>query len=144
MLVGQQHDQTLLRARALAEGIKDVAAELRLINVADFIAYIHLEKFANIQDIVNSSVELFFKHGTLSYGLAADFELDWGNTPSIFIDMEFRHMSVSVIFSLVLRALHASVDIRAISFGEGSKNPEADTQHLIAAIADARLPGRGC
>jgi hypothetical protein len=60
MLLGPRDDQVELPANALGTAFEPVAAELRLVDVADFIAYIHAEKFANIQDIVNSSVELFF------------------------------------------------------------------------------------
>jgi len=61
-LLGQRDDQDELPANALGAAFEPVA-ELRLVDVADFLAYIHAEKFANIQDIVNSSVELFFKTG---------------------------------------------------------------------------------
>jgi len=76
ILLGQSDGQVELPANALGTAFEPVANELRLIDVADFVAYIHAEKFANIQDIVNSSVELFFKPGTLSFGWGAEFELD--------------------------------------------------------------------
>ena len=62
-----------------------------MMNVADYISFIHLEQFNNIRDIVNSSMELYFKHGTLSYGCTADYELEWDQPPSILLDLEFRH-----------------------------------------------------
>jgi hypothetical protein len=139
MLVSQRDDHALIRSKALAEGIKDVAAELRLIDVADFIAFIRTENFANIHDIVNSSLELFFKHGTLRYGSAAALDVKWGSPPAIMLDMEFRHMAISVFFNLTLRALNASVAIHYINFGEGSRTPEENTSRLIRAISDARL-----
>lgn len=137
-------DYSAIRAKAIAEGIKEVAAELRLIEVADFISFIHFEQFGNIRDIVNSSMELYFKHGTLSYGCAADYELEWDRPPAIVIDMDFHHRQVTVSFNLVLCAYHAAVTIRSISFAEPSSSPEEDTLHLIAAIADARLVAPAC
>ncbi len=80
MPVDSCDDHSTIRAKAIADGIKEVAAELRLINVADFISFIHCEQFGNIKDIVNSSMELYFKHGTLSYGCAADYEIEWDRT----------------------------------------------------------------
>jgi hypothetical protein len=62
--VGRRDSHIELLANALRAALEPVAAELRLVDAGDFIAYIHDEKFANIQDIVNSSVELFFKRGT--------------------------------------------------------------------------------
>ena len=137
-------DHSALQAKAIADGIGAVAAELRLINVADFISFIRLEQFGNIRDIVNSSMELYFKHGTLSYGCAADYELEWDRPPAIFLGMDFRHREVSVSFNLVLRACHAAVSISSITFDTPSCDPEVDTQHLIAAIADARLATSDC
>jgi len=133
-----------LQAKAIADGIGAVAAELRLINVADFISFIRLEQFGNIRDIVNSSMELYFKHGTLSYGCAADYELEWDRPPAIYLDMDFRHRQVAVSFNLVLRARHAAVSIHSISFEAPSSDPEEDTRHLIAAIADAKLATAAC
>jgi hypothetical protein len=139
MSVESCDEHSIVRAKAIAEGIREVAAELRLINVADFISFIHSEQFANIRDIINSSMELYFKHGTLSYGWAADYEIEWDQPPSIVLDMEFHHCEIVAAFTLLLRATHAAVTIRSISFGEPASSPELDTMQLVAAIADARL-----
>src|SRR3984893_16917477 len=109
MSLGQCDGQVELPANALGTAFEPVAAELRLVDVADFVAYIHAEKFANIQDIVNSSVELFFKPGTLSFGWSAEFELDWNSLPVISLGMEFQHRSVWLVFKLILRALPTNV-----------------------------------
>lgn len=139
MLLSQRGDHVEFRAIDLSVGLEAVAAELRLVDAADFIAYIHDEKFANIQDIVNSSVELFFKPGTLSFGWGADFELEWNSTPVIILDMEFRHRSVWLVFRLFLRAFQSNVSIEYLSLGKSSGNAEQDMASLLAAIADARL-----
>src|ERR1700732_4448350 len=94
MLLGPRDDQVELAANALGAAFEPVAAELRLVDVGDFIAYIHSEKFANIQDIVNSSVELFFKPGTLSFRWGAEFELEWNSLPVITLGIEVRYRSV--------------------------------------------------
>jgi hypothetical protein len=139
MLLGQCDGQVELPANALGTAFEPVAAELRLVDVADFVAYIHAEKFANIQDIVNSSVELFFKPGTLSFGWNAEFELDWNSLPVITLGMEFRHRSVWLVFKLILRALQTNVTVEHLSLGKTSRDPRQDMAALIAAIADARL-----
>jgi hypothetical protein len=104
MVLGQRDEHVEHLANAVSAAFGSVAAELRLVEVGDFIAFIHDEKFANIQDIVNSSVELFFKPGTVSFGWGADFELDWNSTPVIRLDMEFRHGSVWLVFKLTRAA----------------------------------------
>jgi hypothetical protein len=139
MLLGQCDGQIELLSKALGTAFERVGAELRLVDVADFVAYIHAEKFANIQDIVNSSVELFFKPGTLSFGWNAEFELDWNSLPVITLGMEFRHRSVWLVFKLILRALQTNVTVEHLSLGRTSGDPRQDMAALIAAIADARL-----
>ena len=128
------------RARLIAEGIREVAAELRLIDLADFVSFIRLGKFANIQDIVNSSIELYFKHGTLSYACLADFQLEWDSSPAISLGMEFCHHEVVAIFDLTLRAHDAGIEIHSLSFGNDVQGPDMETNCLTEAIADARLP----
>jgi hypothetical protein len=143
----QGNSYTLEREMALADGLRDVAAELRLIDAADLVAFIRTEQFANIANLVNSSTELYYRRGTLSFGRSGDIDLKWGGAPVISLDMEFHHQQVSVYFRLRLEALQAGVEIDYISFDTGSADADANTQALIAAIAGARLappvPARG-
>jgi hypothetical protein len=132
-------DYTVAREKALAEGIRDVAAELRLVEVADFVAFIQTGQFANVGSLVNSSAEMYFKPGTLCFGFSGDAELKWGGTPSIYLDLEFRHSGVEVYFRLLLAAAHGGVEINYISFDDASPKPDCNTERLLTAIADARL-----
>lgn len=136
------HSQALLHTKALADGIKEVAAELRLIDLADFVNFIQREEFANIQDLVNSSVELFFKHGTLTYGAMAEFELEWDCPPTVTLGMEFHYQSVDILFNLMLQTYDAGVEIRVLSFGETAGGWQDKTKTLIQAITAARLSKR--
>jgi hypothetical protein len=131
--------RSLAREKALADGIKDVAAELRLIDVVNLVVYIHLEKHGNLEDIVASSVELYFKPETLRYGWRSKVDITWGGPTTVCLDMEFRHQGVTVFFTLALGALHASVDIHYIAFDGSSNDPGENTARLVAAIADARI-----
>jgi hypothetical protein len=135
----QGRDYTFEREKALAEGIKEVASELRLIDAVDFVAFVRTEQFANISNLVSSSTELYFKPETIKFGASADVDLQWGGTPSVSLDMEFHHMRVNVYFRILLEALHAGVEIDYITFDEGSADPDENTRALIEAIAAARL-----
>lgn len=77
-MIGRRHFEPELRAKILGGAFEPVAEELRIVDSADYIAQIRFEQFANIEDIVNSSVEPFFKSATLKYAGAAEYELDWG------------------------------------------------------------------
>jgi hypothetical protein len=130
---------TLERERALAEGMREVASELRLVDATDFIAFIRTGQFANVGSLVSSSTELFFKPGTVRFGRSGDIDLKWGGTPSIMLDMEFHHMRVAVHFRLRLDALEAGVEIDYITFEGASADAAENTDRLVKAIADARI-----
>ena len=130
---------TLEREKALADGLRDVAAELRLIDATDLIAFLRTEQFGNISNLVNSSTELYFKPGTLAFGKSGVVHLKWGEAPAVALDMEFAHRGVTVYFRLLLKALQAGVDITYIAFGSSSARPEDNTRRLVEAISDARL-----
>lgn len=142
MVQSSHKDQAALRERALREAVAPVADELRLVDVADFVAYIHAGQFANIQDIVHSSVELLFKPGTLSFGGGAEVEIGWDISPSMALDMEFRHHGVWAVFKLIMHGRETAVVIEHLSFAPASGRAAIDTKRMVAALADARVLSR--
>jgi hypothetical protein len=128
--------------KIIAEGVVDVATELRLADVSDLMLFIRCDQSANIEDLVNSSTELYFKNGTLKYALVAGCSIRWEASPTILLDMEFRHAGVSVFFRLVLSQSRAAVQIIDIFFDEEGLDRDVKTQRLIDAMADAKLPER--
>jgi len=138
-MLKQGKDYSREREKALAEGLRDVASELRLIDPADFIAFIRTEQFGNIRNLVNSSTEMFFKPGTISFGLSGEVDAPWGCAPCISLDMEFHHLNVSAYFRLVLQSLHAGIEISYVSFEGGSEDPDKNTARLVEALEDARV-----
>ena len=124
--------------RVLADAIVEVATELRLSDPTEFIMLVRGEQEANISDLVNSSSELFFKKGALRYGLAADCVVGWGSTPSVSLDMEFRHDRVTAFFRLTLGGQRASVEVLEVLVDDEINYGET-AERLRAAVASARL-----
>ena len=131
--------KTLTRERALAEGIKEVVAELRLVDVVDYVAFLRLERYGNVADIVSSSAELYLKPGVLRFANSGEVRLGWGTVPVISLALEFRYDEVTAHFHLELGASTAAVDITYIAFEGRSGDPDADTERLERAIGDAHL-----
>ena len=127
------------RERALADGIKEVAAELRLVDVVDYIAFLRLERFGNLADIVTSSAELYLKPGVLRFADGGEVRLKWGEVPVIILALEFRHAGVTAHIHLELGATTAAVDIIHVSFDERPATPDEEVVFLMNAIADAHL-----
>lgn len=126
--------------QALAEALKGVASELRLSDPTEFMMLVQGEQEANISDLVNSSSELFFKKGSLRYGLASHFDLAWGSTPSISLDMEFRHQDVTAFFRLILRDQNAAIEVVEVTVdGDGGDVDSDPAKILRDAIYAAKL-----
>ena len=128
------------REKILADGLLAVASELRLIDVAELIDFVRAEKYSNIQDLIDSSVELYFRPGVLTFAWVAQTRLEWSAAPSISLDMEFRNRRITVFFCLQLEGHAASVGIRHIAFDVQPSDQDAGTRELREAIADALLP----
>lgn len=135
------------REKALAEALREIASELRLIEAGDLVAFIRTGQLGNIRTLVNASTEMYFQPGTISFGRNAVADVSWGSAPRISLDMEFHHRLVNVFFRLVLEDGEAGVEIDYISFGGREKSPAEDTRRFIDALADARispLPRAAC
>ena len=126
--------------KALATAAKEFAAELRLTDIVDLITFIRTENHPNLNDLVNSSAELYFKPGTLSYGWAADVNLRWAGSPTVKLDLEFRHQSVIAFFNLILEPERAGIVLKHVADATPASVPAEQSRRLIEAIADARLP----
>lgn len=133
-------DSSRERAELLANALRDTVAELRLIDPGDLIGYIRSKQWANIADLVQSSSELFFREGTLTFGCTADFSVDWATPPTIALDMEFQSNAVSAFFTLFLERVESLVELKTVWFATQPESAEDGTALLVRAIADARLP----
>jgi len=123
----------------IARSIEQVVVELRLIDVADYIAFIRLEHFACLSDLVDSASELFFMPGTLRLGHGGEAHVDWSGSPRIVLDLELRPRGVTVYFQLTLTEHEAGVVLNYVSFEQPHEDPATNTDFLAAALEAARL-----
>ena len=73
-------------------------------------------------------------------GYAADCALCWGSTPSVSLDMEFRHDRVTAFFRLILGGQRAAVEVVDVLVDEdGDAAGWRTAERLRAAIAAAKL-----
>lgn len=128
-----------LYEKILAHSIKDVVAELCLIDASVIIAYICNNLHANIEDLIDSSAELFFKEGTLRYGHSADVNFEWGKSAAVVLDMEFVHPSATAFFKLILHGFYVGVTIQRVLLSNKSGDPALDLESFGNALRDARI-----
>ncbi len=124
---------------AIAHALVDVATELRLADPAELMLMIRKEQAANIADLVNSSTELFYRHGTFRYALTASFEMKWNSTPTASFEMEFNNANVCAFFRLMIGERRAGVNVRHVFFDEPDVGYASRRRRLAEAIIDARI-----
>ena len=112
------------------------------IDPVDLVSFIRFGCFTAIEDLIQSSTELFFKHGTLSCAWTACVDLAWDSLPLVTLGLEFRNSGVSIFFDLLLGARGGDVAVRAVLFEEPVSDRSGGLRLLARAIAEARLPRR--
>lgn len=123
----------------VAKAIQEVVTELRMVEAADYVAYIRLERFANIADIVETAAELYFQPGTLRFGHGGEAHVAWSGDPRIVLDLQLKPRGATVYFTLSLTALHAGVDVNYVAFEDPSEDPAENTRFLATALESARI-----
>ncbi|MBF9235660.1 hypothetical protein I2H38_20050 [Microvirga sp. BT350] len=123
----------------LARHIKDVVADLCLVEASIFVSYIYKNLQSNIDALVASSTELAFKEGTLYYAHGADMSFEWGKSPAVVLDMEFVHHLTTVFFKIVLHGFYVGIAIQRVLVSEKSGCEALDLETFARALSDARL-----
>lgn len=134
----KQDDTHEMREMMIAKQVARIVPELKLVDPADFIAYIHDEHFANITDIIDAATELHFYPHTMQFGNGGSYELEWNTPPTITLDMEFSNEGVTAYFRLVMSPEGFGVELDNVVF-ENPQDDEADTRQLMDALNNARL-----
>lgn len=136
-MIRQPH--SVSREAIVAEAIKEVVGELRLVDAADYISFIRLEHFSTVSDIVDSAAELYFMPGTLKLGHGGEAHVGWAEPPRIVLDLELRPSGATVYFALSLADEVASVEVNYVAFDKPDADPLRNTAFLVDAIDGARI-----
>ncbi len=123
----------------LADGLKEFLSELLMVNGGVMVSYICNNQHAHLDDIIDSSMELRIKPGRLHYGSQAQVDFDWGEAPSVSLDMELRDARLTAFFKVVFGSDHVGIDLNGIHFDEVVSGPENIVRCFSAAVADARI-----
>ena len=127
------------REAIVADAIKEFVTELRMVDLADYVSFIHLGRMANLADIVDSAAELYFMPGTLKLGHGGDIELGWSGDPRVMLDLELKPSGATVFFKLSLGNTEAGIDVNYVAFDDPREQPGDNTAFLEAALNAARI-----
>lgn len=128
-----------LREKIVADAIRPVATELRLIDAADLISMLRFECHGNLSDLVSSAAELYFLPGTVNLGSGGDYKLDWESAPEVTLDLELKPGGVTVYAQLALRGEEAGLEINHIAFQNPSDDQEENTAYLVQRLNASRF-----
>ncbi|GHC64659.1 hypothetical protein [Limoniibacter endophyticus] len=123
----------------VAEAIRPVVSELRMVEASDYIAFIRMELFGNVADLIETAAEQYFMPGVLRMGIGGQARAGWGAEPEIELDLELHPGGVSVYFTLGMRADSAFVRISYITFENNEATPEENTRFLESALLRSRF-----
>ncbi|MBO6718558.1 MAG: hypothetical protein JJ913_11425 [Rhizobiaceae bacterium] len=127
------------REAIVAEAIKEFVTELRMVDLADYVSFIHMGHFANLADLVDSAAELYFMPGTLKLGHGGDLRLAWTGEQKVMLDLELKPSGATVFFTLSLGDTEAGIDVNYVAFDEPGSEPENNTSFLESALDAARI-----
>jgi len=127
------------RQEAIASALADFIEDLKLVDVVDFIAYIRSDRHGNIEELIKTSAELFFKDGSLRYSMAAQAEVEWDTTPKVSLDLEFFNKGVWIYFTVVLATPDNAVNVSYVEVPDAAGDKIKETELLLEALKDARL-----
>jgi hypothetical protein len=127
------------REKIVADAIRPVATELRLIDAADFIALLRFESHGSLADLVSSAAELYFLPGTVNFGIGGNYSLDWDTEPEITLDLELKPDGVTIYAQLALGKDSAGLEINHIAFQSPSSDPDENTAFLAKSLNAAKF-----
>lgn len=127
-----------MREMMIAKQVARIIPEIKLVDAADFIAYIHDEHFANITDIIDAATELHFYPHTMRFGHNGSYLLDWDTPPTITLDMEFSNEGVTAYFQIIISPEGFAIQLENIVF-ENPSDDDTNTRILMQALDDARI-----
>lgn len=131
----------------VATAIASLAAELRLVDIGDYIAYLRMERFGCIADIVRDASELYFTPGFIEFGMDGEASADWGSAPEVTLMLVINSARATAHVALKLCTDHAEVKLGYVNFNVALEAHSDRANMLVDDIADnmlgmRRLPRR--
>jgi hypothetical protein len=120
------------------DAMRDVALEIRSVDLLDLASFIHAQNFANVGDIINSASELYFKPGALMFSYSAEVKLDWFGCPMIALDLELHESGVDIYFELKIDAFSSYIQFKHAAINEKPLRVLEDAEIFRQALDKAK------
>ena len=126
----------------VAKAISGLAAELRLVDIADYIAYLRMERYGCVADIVRDSADLYFTPGYIEFAMDGESSAEWGTAPEVTLMLLINSACAKAHIALRLCEHHAEIKLGYINFASELEAREDRGNLLLDDIADNRMDRR--
>ena len=123
----------------LACNIKDVIADFCLTDAEIIRFYADNQLHGNMDEMMASSAELYFKGETLSYGYVAHVSSEREDSSCVVLDMEFVHDSITVFFQLIFGNYYIGVKISEVILDATFHKYDFNLSSFERILSSARL-----
>jgi hypothetical protein len=123
----------------LACNIKDVIADFCLADAEIIRFYACNQLHGNMDEMVTSSAELYFKGNTLTYGHVSHVSTGREESACVVLDMEFMHDSVTVFFQLIFGNYYIGVKISEVLLDASLHRIDFNPSSFAKILSSARL-----
>ena len=120
----------------VASAIASLAAELRLVDISDYIAYLRMERFSCIADIVRDAAELYFTPGFVEFGMDGEVAAEWGAAPEVTLMLVINSARAKAHVALKLCTDHAEVKLGYVNFAAAFEARHDRVRLFLDDIAD--------
>lgn len=127
----------------LARAISSLAAELRLVDISDYIAYLRMEQYGCVADIVRDAADLYFTPGFVEFGMDGEASAEWGAAPEVTLMLVINSARAKAHVALKLCEHHAEIKLGYINFATEFEARSDRVHLLLEDIAENRMNWRG-
>ena len=135
------NDTWRIQEKLIADAVRDVASEIRLVDLTDLVSYCRMDRMGPLKALINSALELYFKSGKLSFAGVGSAHINWTGSIDVRLDFEFRHEGLNILFTILMHADSAAIHINYISVDGhcGWANAQDLSERTATALSEARL-----
>lgn len=126
----------------VARAISSLAAELRLVDISDYIAYLRMEQYGCVADIVRDAAELYFTPGYIEFGMDGEASAEWGAAPEVTLMLVINSARAKAHVALKLCEHHAEIKLGYVNFAHECEVREDRVRLLLDDIANNRTDYR--
>ncbi len=122
------------REALIAKCLPGLVSELRLIDVEHLVAFVTLQMFNHVADLIASASEHFFAPGFITLGQGCEVNVDWNRPPTVLLDFIMHLGWGRAYFSVEMGHAHADVRLNYFDAGQDGDDPGANTRRLGETI----------